>query len=212
MEFGEPREDVMLSRLEINGYRSFSSMVLDPLCRVSLIVGQNDAGKTTVLEAVDLLVRSHDSRAVEAILTDRQEVRTSVNGVASVELDFAGLFHGRIPSPGGFSITGSLGDAQVSFRLASTWPATRAAPPGTPVFAMSTRDSSSYGAKASERSGGCPPPVPARRREYSAVWGKVCWQFLGEFRARSLVLVMGGCSGWGRLACPWMPCSTFGTA
>ena len=106
----------MLSRLQIHGYRSFSGLVLDPLSRINLLVGQNDAGKTTILEAVDLLVRSHDTRTVEAILAKRQEVRTSTNGVPTVELDFTGLFHRSLPNPGGLTIPGNLSEEKVSFQ------------------------------------------------------------------------------------------------
>ena len=46
----------MLSRLELRGYRGFNNFELADLRQVNLIVGNNTCGKTTILEAVELLV------------------------------------------------------------------------------------------------------------------------------------------------------------
>ena len=42
----------MLSKLSIHRYRCFKHLELDNLGRVNLIVGQNNVGKTTLLEAI----------------------------------------------------------------------------------------------------------------------------------------------------------------
>ena len=50
----------MLQTLEIRGYRGFEAYRLADLARVNLVVGKNNCGKTSVLEAVELLVsRGH---------------------------------------------------------------------------------------------------------------------------------------------------------
>ncbi len=45
----------MLKSLEIKGFRCFRELRVEPLTRVNLLVGQNNAGKTSLLEAVELV-------------------------------------------------------------------------------------------------------------------------------------------------------------
>lgn len=44
----------MLGSLRITGFRAFSDLVVERLGRVTLVVGKNNVGKTTLLEAVHL--------------------------------------------------------------------------------------------------------------------------------------------------------------
>ena len=94
--------DDMISNLTITGFRAFHELRVDPLTRVNLFVGKNNAGKTSILEAVELLtlggfeaIRRILERRDERIFTDR-----------SVEPDPSHLFYGRslskfsIASPG----------------------------------------------------------------------------------------------------------------
>ena len=46
----------MLQTLAIRGFRAFESYRLTNLARVNLVVGRNNCGKTSVLEAIELLV------------------------------------------------------------------------------------------------------------------------------------------------------------
>ena len=46
----------MLKTLELSRYRGFESYRLGDLTRVNLLVGMNNCGKTSILEAVELLV------------------------------------------------------------------------------------------------------------------------------------------------------------
>lgn len=46
----------MLQTLTLRGYRGFESYRLADLTRVNLVVGKNNSGKTSILEAVELLV------------------------------------------------------------------------------------------------------------------------------------------------------------
>ena len=50
----------MLKSLEIRGYRGFSSYRMSNLARVNLVVGKNNCGKTSVLEAIEVLVTGGD--------------------------------------------------------------------------------------------------------------------------------------------------------
>jgi len=45
----------MLQSLRIQNFRAFSNLEIDPLSRVNLLIGQNNSGKTSLLEALFLL-------------------------------------------------------------------------------------------------------------------------------------------------------------
>ena len=65
----------MLTSLEIKNFRAFSHLVIERLGRVNLIVGKNNVGKTTLLEAMQLYDAGGSVRAIASILHDRDEVR-----------------------------------------------------------------------------------------------------------------------------------------
>ncbi|OOV35655.1 hypothetical protein BV61_00110 [Candidatus Synechococcus spongiarum LMB bulk15M] len=46
----------MLQTLHLRGFRGFDSYRLTGLARVNLVVGKNNCGKTSILEAIELLV------------------------------------------------------------------------------------------------------------------------------------------------------------
>lgn len=46
----------MLNTLTLRGYRGFESYRMPNLTRVNLVVGRNNCGKTSILEAIELLV------------------------------------------------------------------------------------------------------------------------------------------------------------
>ena len=45
----------MLEKLSLHGYRGFDAYELGGFGRVNLVVGKNNCGKTTVLEAIELV-------------------------------------------------------------------------------------------------------------------------------------------------------------
>jgi AAA15 family ATPase/GTPase len=45
----------MISGIQIEGYRGFRQFEMSNLGRVNLLVGTNNSGKTSVLEAIDIL-------------------------------------------------------------------------------------------------------------------------------------------------------------
>ncbi|MBE2200026.1 MAG: AAA family ATPase [Anaerolinea sp.] len=51
----------MLENLHIQNFRLFRNFKIENLARVNLIVGKNNVGKSSLLEAVNLLVRQYDS-------------------------------------------------------------------------------------------------------------------------------------------------------
>jgi hypothetical protein len=62
-----------LSNLSIKGFRGFERFEVHQLCPVNLIVGRNNAGKTTFLEAVSLMESDHSVFALLEILSMRGE-------------------------------------------------------------------------------------------------------------------------------------------
>lgn len=56
------------SSLYIEHYRGMEGLQLDDLCRVNLVAGVNNAGKTSLLEAVYLLAHQNDERALFDVL------------------------------------------------------------------------------------------------------------------------------------------------
>lgn len=103
----------MLKNLTISGFRTFRELHVDRLTRVNLFVGTNNAGKTSILEAAEVLTigraqglfRSPRRRGEEILASDERERPTH-------EADPSHLFHGHEISPGAcFSVSGD-GDIQ----------------------------------------------------------------------------------------------------
>jgi ABC-type branched-subunit amino acid transport system ATPase component len=63
----------MISSLHIEGYRGFSQLDMADIGQVNLIVGKNNSGKTSVLEALHLLTSRGDISALWQLLTRRGE-------------------------------------------------------------------------------------------------------------------------------------------
>jgi hypothetical protein len=61
----------MLSRLEIENYRGFKSYEMEGLAQVNLFVGQNNSGKTSLLEGIQFLASGGDA----AVLAEAAERR-----------------------------------------------------------------------------------------------------------------------------------------
>ena len=65
----------MLRTLKLDGYRGFQSYELDDLTRVNLLVGKNNCGKTSILEAINLLVSGGSPSVLEQSARRRGEVK-----------------------------------------------------------------------------------------------------------------------------------------
>lgn len=64
----------MLGSLRIKGFRAFSDLTIERLGRVTLVVGRNNVGKTTLLEAVHLHASTGSALpAARRILARRNE-------------------------------------------------------------------------------------------------------------------------------------------
>ncbi len=67
----------MLDSFEINNFRLFQHLKVEKLGRVNLIVGKNNSGKSTFLEAVELYASNADSTVFVSLIESRQETWVS---------------------------------------------------------------------------------------------------------------------------------------
>jgi len=95
----------MLRDLTIQNYRCFKDFHIDDLARVNLIVGQNNSGKTTFLEAIYLLVHQQNIQAVFDVLSSRGELSKIQTQLASgravnrSKYQFEHIFYGHQLTP-----------------------------------------------------------------------------------------------------------------
>ena len=64
----------MLSAVHIQGYRGLRDFSLEPLGRINLIVGNNNSGKTSVLEAIQVFVEQDTLAPLYEITRRRNEM------------------------------------------------------------------------------------------------------------------------------------------
>jgi predicted ATPase len=86
----------MIHSLTISGYRGFSHFEMSGLGRVNLLVGTNNCGKTSVLEALYLLASGGDANAIWRIVARRGEriyLESPPRQQPDLEFDVSHLFH-----------------------------------------------------------------------------------------------------------------------
>ena len=111
----------VLKSLKMTGFRAFESYTLDSLSRVNLVVGKNNSGKTSVLEAVDLLASGGSPGAISEAAQRRGEMRpiewrSAFRHVPSI----AHLFYDHVCEPGAsFRLRGSPGTGRLDVELVS---------------------------------------------------------------------------------------------
>ncbi|MFA7241385.1 MAG: AAA family ATPase [Sulfuricellaceae bacterium] len=65
----------MLDQLHIRNFRMLEDFSVKPLGRVNLIVGRNNSGKSTVLEALRLLAEGGNGRFLQSLLVEHDELK-----------------------------------------------------------------------------------------------------------------------------------------
>jgi len=98
----------MLASVEINGFRTFRRLVVESLRRVNLFVGKNNTGKTSLLEALELVTiampwglwRSPLRRGEELYLVEEDDRRSRGR-----DLDLSHLFFGHVLEGSSFTIS-----------------------------------------------------------------------------------------------------------
>lgn len=69
---------LILESLEIHNFRGFRHFKMEPLARINLIVGKNNAGKTSLLEALQLYARRGSPFLALQLLQERDELPPSI--------------------------------------------------------------------------------------------------------------------------------------
>lgn len=119
----------MFTSLSIEGYRGFRKFSMSGLGRVNLLVGTNNSGKTSVLEAIHLLASSGDPEAIWQLLSRRgeQPAATATHDVGqrtngpSTSMEVSHLFTGhymQVGSSVAISSHSDMGGEWVTLRLA----------------------------------------------------------------------------------------------
>ncbi|MEM9453086.1 MAG: AAA family ATPase [Myxococcota bacterium] len=90
----------VLQSITIRGYRCFTELKAEGLTRVNLLVGKNNAGKTSLLEALELLLLRAQPDCIIRSSWRREEMSSHGVGPSRSEpedllLDARQLFHGR---------------------------------------------------------------------------------------------------------------------
>ena len=106
----------MLGKLKLDGYRGFDAYELTDLARVNLLVGRNNCGKTSVLEAVHFLVSKGDPFVLTRSANRRGELNDAGNVRGSgMRSDVSHFFFGHRFEPGiGFRLFADGGQGEVS--------------------------------------------------------------------------------------------------
>lgn len=102
----------MFRTLLIEGYRGFRVFQMEQLGRVNLLVGTNNSGKTSILEALHLLASEGNPSVIWRILARRGERLDREDTRGGAELDLSHLFYGHEFRPGssfGFLSTSNYG-------------------------------------------------------------------------------------------------------
>ncbi|MBW4423327.1 MAG: AAA family ATPase [Nostoc desertorum CM1-VF14] len=110
----------MLKTIKIDNFRSFQSFELQQLGRVNLLVGKNNIGKTSILEAIQLLCSRNNLDPLRQTMTNRSEYffddersERRLRLPQAQDLDVRHLFYGHEIELGSkFSITGTNGNIQ----------------------------------------------------------------------------------------------------
>ena len=87
----------MLKSLKLENFRCFPSFEMQQLGRLNLIVGTNNSGKTSILEAIQLLTTQSHLEVLQILkdtMTERGEYINDKNG--DYELDIRHLFYDRL--------------------------------------------------------------------------------------------------------------------
>lgn len=90
--------ELLLNSLEIDGFRAFDHLRIERLGRVNLVVGRNNVGKTSLLEALWLYASAGDDVVLYRILEQRDEQRYDASGrelLLRESMRF--VLHGRAP-------------------------------------------------------------------------------------------------------------------
>ena len=85
----------MIKKLEIEKFRGFEKFKVDDIGQINLLVGTNNCGKTSILEAIRLLKSKGNSYSLFFILVRRgEQIQYETERNRRAEADLCRLFHG----------------------------------------------------------------------------------------------------------------------
>ncbi|MDE2873931.1 MAG: AAA family ATPase [Gemmatimonadota bacterium] len=112
----------MIRTLRLENYRGFKEYELRDLARVNLLVGPNDCGKTSILEAVELLVSRGDPQVLVESMRRRGEFHVTPDGRKISLYPVYHQFHGHgIGTGSSLSISSDDGLGQVRIDIVEGW-------------------------------------------------------------------------------------------
>src|SRR5438309_8644396 len=89
-------DNLILNSLEVHNFRAFRDLKIEHLGRVNLLVGKNNVGKTSLLEAIQLYAsRASTPTFIWEIMRDRHEVKQPFVNVRDMLAALKYLFYGR---------------------------------------------------------------------------------------------------------------------
>ena len=110
----------MLTRVEIENYRGFTSYRMDGLAQVNLLVGKNNSGKTALAEAIHLVTAGGDPMVLAEAAQRRGEM-TALDDSSRLFPDLTHFFHGhQIAAGSSFSLRCDNGYPTLTVRLIPT--------------------------------------------------------------------------------------------
>lgn len=88
--------NLILNSLEVRNFRAFRDLKIERLGRVNLLVGKNNVGKTSLLEAIQLYAsRTSASTSIWEIMSTRSEVKQPLANINDMLSALKYLFYGR---------------------------------------------------------------------------------------------------------------------
>ena len=104
----------MLGTLKLDKFRGFDAYELTDLTRVNLLVGRNNCGKTSILEAIHLLVSGNDLLVLARMANRQGDVSdTDAASGRGWEPDISHFFSGHRVAPGmGFRLSSGDGNGR----------------------------------------------------------------------------------------------------
>lgn len=115
-------DDLVLPSLEIRNFRGFQHLQIERFGRINLIVGKNNIGKTSFLEAIQLYARKGDFFSIINMLEVREEGILYGNVLGALKY----LFYGRkaIATDTKPIEIGPIGSAEKMLQLTISWDVT----------------------------------------------------------------------------------------
>jgi AAA15 family ATPase/GTPase len=130
-----------IKSIEISQFRGIKQLEVSGFSRINLIVGDNNSGKTTFLEAIQLLFAEANLRSVNSIVRQRTVLK---NQNDSFYVSFINLFNAdQKEKTLSFDISATGADGSIRFEIAGV-EKTVSGEEALRVSSMSSRQKSSY--------------------------------------------------------------------